>query len=61
MQSESNRRSFKKLFFLGLMLVATAFAVAGQWEPSALARPCCSSCPPNDLENHCWDVCAFSC
>lgn len=59
----SEKRSFRKLLTLvvALVLFAVALTVAGPWEPQAQARPCCSSCPPDDMEDHCWDVCAFSC
>jgi hypothetical protein len=30
-------------------------------DPGLLPRPCCSSCPPDDFEHHCWDICSFSC
>jgi hypothetical protein len=54
----STRLPVKRLLFLALMLLATGLAAV---QPAAQARPCCSSCPPDDMENHCWDVCAFSC
>jgi hypothetical protein len=26
-----------------------------------LMAPCCSSCPQDDFEDPCWNVCRFSC
>jgi hypothetical protein len=57
----ATRLPIRRLLFLALMLLATGFATVSNWQPAAQARPCCSSCPPDDLENHCWDVCSFSC
>lgn len=59
MRSRVSRRPFKSLFRFALLLGTLALAFASQ--PSATARPCCSSCPQDDFEHPCWNVCAFSC
>jgi len=60
MKRASNRRSAKRLLF-ALLLLGTALATAPQWEPAAQARRCCSTCPQDNMEDPCWNFCAFSC
>jgi len=61
MHNEPRRRSVKRLLLLALMLLATALAAKSQFEPKAVARPCCSDCDPWNHSDPCWLWCASDC
>jgi hypothetical protein len=44
-----------------LMLACFAFGLGLSFSLSAVARPCCSSCNPDDPDSRCWAICSDSC
>lgn len=47
---------------LAIVLVAVTLLSSTVWVAPAQARICCSWCAdPPDPDDHCWQICSFSC
>ncbi|MGJ7901469.1 MULTISPECIES: hypothetical protein [unclassified Lysobacter] len=51
-----NRKSRTKV-----LLACFAFGLGLSVSLSAFARPCCSSCDPDDPDSRCWAICTPGC
>ncbi|MEH6414502.1 hypothetical protein [Pseudomonas sp. CGJS7] len=44
-----------------LLMACCAFAIGVGVSLTAFARPCCSSCDPDDPDSRCWAICTPGC
>lgn len=53
------------ILFFSLVMTAAIWSSDAPAAPADteddVAAPCCSSCPQDDFEDPCWNVCRFSC